>query len=62
MTEWNRLRGKRVRVSASGVAYEGVVVEMGENCLVLRSASGFREIPWEQIAQVAEEAAEGGAP
>jgi len=57
MTDWNRLRGRRVRVQASGVTYRGVVVEMGESSLVLRTESGVQEIPWERIAQVEEEPA-----
>jgi len=55
MTEWHRLRGRRVQVHASGVAYRGVVVEMGEASLLLRSDSGMQEIPWDRISQVAEE-------
>ena len=55
MTEWHRLRGKRVRVHASGVIYRGVLLEMGEGSLVLRTESTVQEIPWDRISQVAEE-------
>lgn len=56
MTDWHRLRGHKVRVLASGVAHRGVVVEMGEDSLVLRTETGIQEIPWDRISQVVEEA------
>jgi len=56
VTDWNRLRGQRVRVMASGFAYRGIVVELGEGALVLRTETGIQEIPWERISQVTEEA------
>jgi len=61
MTEWHRLRGRRVRVHASGVAYLGVVVEMGETSLLLRSDLGMQEIPWDRISQVEKEPKGPGA-
>lgn len=39
---------------ASGVEYRGVVVEMGEGALMLRSSTGMLEIPWERISHVEE--------
>jgi len=55
MTDWRRLQGKAVRVTASGMEYRGVLVELGESALVLRSPTGVREIPWETVSQVREE-------
>lgn len=59
--DWRRLRGRAVRVTASGVEYRGVVVELGEEALLLRGDSGFREIPWTRITQI-DEAPAGPAP
>ncbi|MDW7709269.1 MAG: hypothetical protein SCH98_02250 [Deferrisomatales bacterium] len=54
MTEWRRLRGTQVRVTASGVEYRGIVVEMGEEALVLRSPTGMLEIPWDRVTHLEE--------
>lgn len=54
MSDWSRLGGRTVRVVASGVEYRGVVVEMGEGALMLRSSTGMLEIPWERISHVEE--------
>ncbi|MBE0617411.1 MAG: hypothetical protein IH608_05740 [Proteobacteria bacterium] len=61
MADWRQLRGKGVRVIASGVEYRGLVVELGESALVLRCATGVREIPWETVSQVQEDLPSGGA-
>lgn len=59
-TDWRRLQGKAVRVIAAGMEYRGVLVELGEGALVLRSPTGVREIPWETVSQVREDGPAGG--
>lgn len=49
------LKGKKVVVLSAGVEYRGKVVEMGVDALVLSSASGFTEIPWEKVTKIEEE-------
>lgn len=61
MKPWSNLRGREVTVLASGIRYRGTVVEMGEESLLLRSATGFREIPWERVTRI-EEVAEPSGP
>ncbi len=58
MGDWRRLVGRPVVVTASGVEYRGVVVELGEHALMLRTPSGHLEIPWERVTSLAED--EGG--
>ena len=53
-SDWRRLTGKRVSVTALGVEFRGVVVEMGERGILLRTPSGYREIPWDRISSVRE--------
>lgn len=55
MTDWRQLTGKAVRAMASGVEYRGVVVELGETVLVLRSVTGVVEIPWERVSSLEED-------
>jgi hypothetical protein len=52
--DWRRLKGRHVVVVASGVEYRGLVVELGETSLLLRSPAGHREIDWERITRVTE--------
>lgn len=59
--DWRNLRGKSVVVHASGITYRGTVVEAGVATLLLRAASGFREIPWEKIQRVEEAPAGEGS-
>ena len=61
-TDWRRLTGKRVAVTALGVEFRGVVVEMGERGILLRAQSGYREIPWDRISSVREVPAPDMAP
>ena len=61
MREWRHLKGKRVVVSAAGVEYRGVVIELGESTLLLRAAGGHREIPWERVTAMREDRG-GSAP
>lgn len=61
MKDWRNLKGKSVVVQASGVTYRGTVVEAGVSSLLLRAASGFREIPWEAIQRVEEVPGAGAA-
>ncbi len=60
-SDWRRLTGKPVRVTALGVEFRGVVVEMGERGLLLRTQTGYREIPWDRITSV-RELPDAGAP
>ena len=55
MRDWQHLQGKRVVVSAAGVEYRGTVVELGEHRVLLRAASGHREIPWERVTRIRED-------
>ena len=55
--DWRRLKGRHVVVVASGVEYRGLVVELGETSLLLRSSGGHREIDWERITRMTEIAA-----
>ncbi len=59
MTDWRRLVGREVSVTASGLLYRGKVVELGPHSLLLKTVTGVREIPWERITRVTES---GGAP
>ncbi len=53
--DWRGLTGKAVVVVAGGIRYRGVLLEMGDASLVLRSARGFQEIPWERVTSLAED-------
>ncbi|MBI5015439.1 MAG: hypothetical protein HZB55_08095 [Deltaproteobacteria bacterium] len=54
MKDWRHLRGKSVIVQAAGITYRGTVVELGPANLLLKAASGFREIPWERVQRIDE--------
>lgn len=55
MGDWRRLVHKPVVVRASGVEYRGVVVELGERALLLRTPSGHLEIPWDRVTSLRED-------
>lgn len=60
MRRWQELRGQTVVVHALACVYRGTVVELGEDALVLRGASGYREIPWVAVQRI-ERARSGGS-
>ncbi len=62
MRDWRNLRGKTVCVKASGVTYRGCVVEMGEAALVLRTAGGVCEVPWDRVTAIDEVGPGQGGP
>ncbi|HSH68876.1 MAG TPA: hypothetical protein VK997_03080 [Deferrisomatales bacterium] len=55
MKDWRNLKGKRVVVVAGGVEYRGTLLELGESSLLLRAASGHREIRWERVTRMRED-------
>ncbi|RMG89554.1 MAG: hypothetical protein D6708_09785 [Candidatus Dadabacteria bacterium] len=59
MRDWRHLTGKPVVVVAAGVEHRGVAVEMGERGILLRTPSGFREIPWDRITALRPDPAAG---
>lgn len=62
MRDWRHLTGEPVIVVAAGVEHRGVAVEMGERGILLRTSSGFREIPWDRITALRpERPGSGGA-
>ena len=54
MWQYNDMTGKQVVVHASGLTYEGRLIEMNETSLMLRAETGFREILLEQVTRVVE--------
>ncbi len=61
-SDWRGLTGKQVAVTALGVEFRGVVVEMGERGILLRTQSGYREIPWDRISSVRKTPGPGAPP
>jgi len=52
MGNWKHLEGKEVIVYASGLTYEGKLIEMNETSILLRAPTGHREIPLEKVVKM----------
>lgn len=52
MLNWKNYTGREVVVHARGVVYEGVLVEMTETSIALRSVLGYREVPMDGVTKV----------
>lgn len=48
----HELTGKEVEVSANGIIYRGVLVEIGETDVHLRSETGYIIIPIDRILEI----------
>lgn len=53
------LTGKEVTVNAQGVIYTGTLVEMTETSVLLRTSTGFCQVPMESVVSVVPTGEEG---
>ena len=52
MRNWKNYTGLEVTVSAYGTSFTGVMVEMTETSVLLKSPSGFNEIQMDRIISI----------
>ncbi|PLX43360.1 MAG: hypothetical protein C0609_08425 [Deltaproteobacteria bacterium] len=52
MNGWNKLTGRDVNVSASGISYTGTLIEINELAVILRAPTGYREVPLEKVVSI----------
>ena len=48
----HELKGKEVEVTALGISYQGVLVEIGETEVHLQSETGWIVIPMDQVSDI----------
>ena len=54
MLNFRDFTGKEVTITASGMTYTGKVIEVNENCIILKASAGYREIPMDSVNKVDE--------